>query len=254
LGFQRAGMVCKWQVEIDEYANRVLQRHWPNVRRHDDVRTWPQPDTESVDVICGGFPCQDISAANHKGQGLQGSRSGLWSEYARTIREVRPKIVCIENVAAITFRGLQRVLWDLARCGFDAEWQTLPAQAFGAPHRRDRVFIVAYRAGERLATNEVFDHSAFKAAITKQAERVRCWPGERKRSAALPDRFRWVPHGELCRVVNGVPDGLDRYRCLGNAIVPHVAEWIGRRLMLLAGRTPAIEDRTSEARMPALVQ
>ena len=90
LGFERAGMVCKWQVEIDDYANRVLRKHWPDVRRWPDVRTWPQQDTEPVDVICGGFPCQDISYAG-RGAGLEGERSGLFFESVRVVRELRPR-------------------------------------------------------------------------------------------------------------------------------------------------------------------
>jgi DNA-cytosine methyltransferase len=95
-----------------------------------------------VDVLCGGFPCQDLSYAG-KGAGIDGERSGLWSEYARLIRELRPRYVVVENVPALLGRGLGRVLGDLAACGYDAEWDCLPASAFGAPHRRDRVWVVA---------------------------------------------------------------------------------------------------------------
>lgn len=102
-------MVCKWQVEINEHATRVLARHWPNVRRWCDVRTWPQPDAESVDIICGGFPCQDISNAG-KCAGITGERSGLWAEFARIVCELRPKVVVVENVAALLTRGIDRVL------------------------------------------------------------------------------------------------------------------------------------------------
>ena len=102
LGFERAGMVCKWQVEIDDYANRVLAKHWPDMRRWPDVRTWPQPDTERVDVICGGFPCQDISYAG-QGAGLDGDRSGLFFEAVRVVRELRPRVVVLENVYQIYY-------------------------------------------------------------------------------------------------------------------------------------------------------
>ena len=147
LGFERAGMVCKWQVEIDDYANRVLAKHWPNVRRLPDVRTWPQPDTERVDVICGGFPCQDISYAG-RGAGLEGKRSGLFFEAVRVVRQLRPRIVCLENVAALLTRGLDVVLGTLAEIGYDAEWHCIPAAAVGAPHIRDRAWVVAYAASE----------------------------------------------------------------------------------------------------------
>lgn len=144
LGLERAGMKCKWQVEIDPYASAVLKKHWPDVPRHDDVRTFPPQGDFSVDLICGGFPCQDLSVAG-KGAGLKGSRSGLWSEFARIIRTVQPRWVVIENVAALTSRGLGTVLGDLAEIGLDAEWHCIPASAVGAPHRRERMWIIASR-------------------------------------------------------------------------------------------------------------
>jgi DNA (cytosine-5)-methyltransferase 1 len=100
-----------------------------------------------VDVLVGGFPCQDLSNAG-KGAGLDGERSGLWSEYARLIRELRPRYVVVENVSALLARGMGRVLGDLAACGYDAEWDCIPASAVGAPHRRDRVWIIAYPNGD----------------------------------------------------------------------------------------------------------
>jgi DNA (cytosine-5)-methyltransferase 1 len=144
LGLERAGMTCKWQVEIDPYATAVLKKHWPEVPKHEDVRTFPPPEGEwGVDVICGGFPCQDISVAG-KGAGLAGARSGLWHEFARIIGELRPRYVIVENVAALLTRGMGTVLGDLSALGYDAEWHVIPASAVGAPHRRERVWIVAY--------------------------------------------------------------------------------------------------------------
>jgi DNA (cytosine-5)-methyltransferase 1 len=146
LGLERAGMKTAAFCEIDEYCRRVLARHWPGVPIYDDVRTLTAErlvrDGVAADVICGGFPCQDISVAG-KGAGLAGERSGLWSEYARIIGEVRPRYVIVENVAALLGRGLSRVLGDLATLGYDAEWHCIPACAVGAPHRRDRLWIVA---------------------------------------------------------------------------------------------------------------
>jgi len=147
LGLERAGMRCEWQVEIDPYARAVLAKHWPDVRRHEDVRTFPPPQGEwGVDVICGGFPCQDISVAG-KGAGLAGARSGLWYEYARIIGELRPRYVIVENVAALLTRGADVVLGTLATLGYDAEWHVIPASAVGAPHRRERIWIVGVRSG-----------------------------------------------------------------------------------------------------------
>jgi len=230
LGMERAGMQCKWQVEIDPFATMVLQKQWPNVVRGTDVRAWPEPAAERVDLICGGFPCQDISSANHRAKGLAGEKSGLWFEYERVIRVMRPRFVVAENVGAITFRGLSRVLTGLSALGFYAEWETVSASAFGAPHGRPRVFIVAYLPGERLAEDGVFHRSPFETTSQKQANRLRSWPGQSKPSPALPDRIRWCPDSQLLRMVDGVPDRLDRYRACGNAVVPEVAEWIGRRI------------------------
>lgn len=171
IGFERAGMECRWQVEIDDYATRVLERHWPHVRKWRDIKTFP-PDAESercrkgrsrgaaahgkgsedsswsVDIVCGGFPCQDISYAG-RGAGLEGDRSGLFFEALRVVRQLRPRIVVLENVAALLTRGLDRVLGELAEIGYDAEWHCIPAAAVGAPHIRDRVFVIAYSECER---------------------------------------------------------------------------------------------------------
>lgn len=154
LGLERAGMECAWQVEREPYAVKVLEKHWPCVRRHDDVCTFPPTRGDwSVDLICGGFPCQDISIAG-KGLGLAGERSGLWNEFARIVGELRPSYVIVENVAAILARGMATVLSDLSEIGYDAEWHVIPASAAGAPHRRERVWIVAYANSLRKLQQE----------------------------------------------------------------------------------------------------
>ena len=133
-----------WQCEADEWCRGVLARHWPSARRFDDVRTLG-PDAGSVDILCGGFPCQDLSYAG-RGAGLAGERSGLWREFARVIRDLRPRVIVVENVAALLSRGVGDVLGDLAALGYDALWQCVRAADAGAPHRRDRLFIVAWRS------------------------------------------------------------------------------------------------------------
>lgn len=148
LGFERAGIETVWQVEIDSYCRRVLERRFPAALRYDDIRTCGKHNLAPVDIISGGFPCQDISNAG-KRAGIDGERSGLWSEYARIIRELRPRYVVVENVAALLGRGMERVLGDLAACGYDAEWDCLSARDFGAPHLRERMWIVAYSNGVR---------------------------------------------------------------------------------------------------------
>lgn len=163
IGLERVGMKVVAHSEIDPYASKVLTKHWPNVPNIGDIskvkwfhgvdgnaaKTPEHPGgihIGPIDVIAGGFPCQDISLAG-KGAGIkEGTRSGLWSYYAAAIRILRPRYIIVENVAALLSRGLDRVLGDLAALRYDAWWDCVPAASVGAPHRRDRVFIVATRA------------------------------------------------------------------------------------------------------------
>ena len=134
--------------EVNPYCRKVLAQHWPDVPIHADVRTLKGTDVENITLICGGFPCQDISSAG-KGKGIvEGARSGLWSEYARLIGEIRPEFALVENVPRLLSGGngewFATLLSDLTLCGYDAEWFCLSAADLGAPHRRNRVFILAY--------------------------------------------------------------------------------------------------------------
>jgi len=149
LGLERAGLTCKWQVEIDEYCNQVLEKHWPGVPRFGDVRECGAHDLQPVDLICGGFPCQPVSEAGSR-NGVQDER-WLWPEFFRIVREIKPKWVLVENVPGLlsidsgkVFGG---ILQDLATCGYNAQWDCIPAAAFGAPHLRYRVFLIAYPGG-----------------------------------------------------------------------------------------------------------
>src|SRR5690349_10640503 len=141
------GWETAWFSEIDPYASAVLAKHWPGVPNHGDITKIDFTQVEPVDMLCGGFPCQDISNAG-KRAGIEGARSGLWGEYARAVRELRPRYVVVENTPGLLARGMDRVLGDLADSGYDAEWTMLSACALGAPHTRERVFVVAYPTGE----------------------------------------------------------------------------------------------------------
>ena len=209
LGLERAGFEIAWQVEIDPYCQRVLAKHWPAVTRYGDIREVDWHAVEPVDLLCGGFPCQDISLAG-KGAGLTGERSGLWFEYANAIEVLKPRYVLIENVSALRSRGLDQVLGSLAALGYDAEWHCIPACAVGCPQTRDRVWVVAYRQSER------------------QGQLRWSWREEDREST----RNVYWPTREpaILRVVDGVPARVDRLRALGNAIVPQIAEWIGRQI------------------------
>ena len=246
LGLERAGMRCEWQVEIDPYARAVLAKHWPDVRRWEDVRTFPPPEGKwGVDVICGGFPCQDISVAG-KGAGLAGARSGLWYEFARIIGELRPRYVIVENVAALLSRGADVVLGTLASLGYDAEWHVIPASAVGAPHRRERLWIVAWdalcRRGARLGSVRAIQKGACSDTDRVRAD-VSHADHESEPGSPVDDVARrglpelagghgwWSVEPDVGRVAHGVPARVDRLRCLGNAVVPQIVEVIGRAIV-----------------------
>lgn len=148
LGLEWAGVGhTVWQVEREPFCQRVLAKHWPDAQRFDDVTKVGAHNLPPVEVICGGFPCQDISYAG-KGAGLAGERSGLWFEFARIVRELRPRFVVVENVSALLSRGLDAVLGTLASLGYDAEWSCVRASDVGARHRRERVFVIAWRVDD----------------------------------------------------------------------------------------------------------
>lgn len=218
LGFERAGMRCKWQVEIDSYCQRVLAKHWPDVRRWDDVRTFPpEPfDDWRVDVICGGFPCQDISQANVVFRaGLSGGRSGLWREFLRIIVEIRPRAVAVENSWQQWRKWVPRVRRELWEIGYGSLPVGCDSSVFGTKHRRQRAFVVAH------------SDSDSQSVFTKYAE-TSCLPTNAR-------RYRqdvWNTTPEFMGVANGIPNRVDRLKCCGNAVVPQVAEWIGRGIVV----------------------
>ena len=146
IGLEAASMQTVAFCEINPFCRKILTRHWPSIPIFSDITTIDKKDLKTlptIDVIAGGFPCQDISVAG-KGGGINAKRSGLWKEFARLINEIRPKYAIIENVANLRSKGFINVLQDLWEIGYDAEWHCIPASAFGAPHRRDRIWIIAY--------------------------------------------------------------------------------------------------------------
>jgi DNA (cytosine-5)-methyltransferase 1 len=227
LGLERAGMRTVAFCEIEPYARAVLAKHWPNVPCYDDVRTLTadrlRADGIIPDVICGGFPCQDISHAG-AGAGIDGSRSGLWSEYARLIGEIRPRYVIVENVAALLGRGLERVLSDLAALGYDAEWHCIPACYVGAPHRRDRIWIVANPQG--IGRSNGYDRELFGSF----AREINALAGASGAVDKL-EAWGWAHEPNVGRVAHGVPSRIHRIKCLGNAVVPQIPQIIGEAIM-----------------------
>lgn len=224
LGLERAGMRVLWQVEKDAFCRKVLAKHWPSVTRFEDVKDVGRSNLAPVDLICGGFPCQDISHPGKRAGIVAGNQSGLWHEYARIIREMGPRYVLVENVAALLARGLDIVLGDLATLGYDAEWSVLPACAFGAPHTRERVFILAYTRCE----------SGLQTDSPPHANRgIRGSRGDARRShwAAVPAPDWSLPEAVSHGVVNGIPNRLDAAKALGNSVSPEVSEYIGRLIV-----------------------
>jgi DNA (cytosine-5)-methyltransferase 1 len=170
LALESFGLRTVWQVECDRYARNVLWRHWPLVPKYEDVCAVGAAHLCPVDVICGGFPCQGISDAGLR-LGLDDPRSGLWREFARVVRELRPRYVFVENVAALRVRGLGRVLGDLAEIGYDAEWDCVRAADVGAPHLRNRLFLLAYSGGQQSQGQSVtVAGSRLSAVVARDGE------------------------------------------------------------------------------------
>ena len=286
-GFETIGF-C----EIDKYAQKVLKKNFPGVPIYDDVTKLKGSQFKDIYLLTGGFPCQDISIAG-KGAGIEGERSGLWSELHRIISEVRPKYALVENVPALTFRGGTRVIGDLTEIGYDCEWQIVGADDVGAPHRRKRIWIVAYANGNSKSNVPINEdqrcrklgeegdvaypkHSADRTnggkkreeesvqginrqegcsglsggtgsdtrdvahSKSKRVEGCRTsgeqeshTHGQAGLSLCQSERSRaanWLPEPSVGRVVNGLPNRVDRLKGLGNAIVPQVAYEIMRCL------------------------
>lgn len=213
--------------EIEEFPRRVLKKHWPEVPCYHDVRTLTAAQLAAdgiaaIDVITGGFPCQDLSVAGKRGGIGEGTRSGLWSEIVRLIGELRPQLVIVENVANLLSgpsekRGgwFGRVLGDLAECGYDAEWENIPAAAVGAPHRRERVWLIAY------PDQDGREFSVLSARGIPALEGALVWEPFR----AIDFRLRVQELAAICGNDDGIPEELG---ACGNAVVPQIPELIGR--------------------------
>jgi len=304
LGLERAGMTVVGQSEVDPYACRVLAKHWPGVLNLGDItkiteESLAEANIGPIDLVCGGFPCQDLSVAG-KQAGIHAGRSGLFWELMRVVRLVGPRYVLLENVPALLSRSdwMGAVLGALVESGFDAEWDCIPAQAVGAPHRRDRVFVIAVadaeggdqraglregdptrQRGRRLGHGGGEDHvaDADRAGLEPDDRRAirdeqRDGPAASEGRTDEPDRAGgereavadaeckgleghgtdagqaeiaqpghhgawprpagdWIAEPDVGRVAHGVPCRVDRLRGLGNAVVPQVAEHLGRIIM-----------------------
>lgn len=260
------GFTVKWQVEIDKYATKVLEKNWPEAKRWDDVTTFPPEAGDwDIDVLTAGFPCQDLSYAG-KGAGLDGERSGLFYEVMRITERLRPRYLLLENVRALLTRGIDRVLREVAEIGYNAEWHCIPASHVGAPQKRERVFILAYpnsdnrrhrssaepqkrqarlesrSSGKRQSKREPSQNVAYPQSLGVQGlRRVREQISQAYVKTAVSMRGSsgargtvWETEPGLGRVVDGISAGVDRakrIKALGNAVVPQVAELWGRYIL-----------------------
>ena len=270
LGLERAGFETIAFCEIEEYPRKVLAKHWPDVPIAGDIRklSYNRLTQEliydgqtiyrgTIDAICGGFPCQDISVAGNQ-KGITAERSGLWSELHRLISEIRPQYAIVENVTALlsgdSGRWFQRVLGDLAEIGFDAEWHCISASELGAHHHRDRVWIICYPEHTGRAAAEIWksnqagngsnraskeaeqftEHGEVQSlADTDIAQRKRGRISERIQSqyAHVISSSGWLSEPGMGRVANGISDRTHRLKGLGNAVVPQIPELLGRSIM-----------------------
>ena len=245
LGLERAGFEVRWQCESDPFARRVLAKHWPDVPCYPDAWTLTD-DVGAVDVLAGGYPCQPFSFAGRRA-GEDDPRN-LWPAYLRALRLLRPGHALLENVPGHLSLGFGRVLADLAALGYDTEWTCLPAAAVGAPHLRWRLFAIAHAECGGLRDEPVTDGGCSGAAVLgddgapwdvvadtfslglvgRSHIPTPAWTSGRN---VVEGSHAWATEPDVGRVAYGVPNRVDRLRTLGNAVVPQVAELIGRRLL-----------------------
>jgi len=258
--------------EQDAPARQVLDKHWPHVTKYTDIRNLTHEELRAdgvvPSVICGGFPCQDVSKSNAVNRdGIKGKRSGLWKEMFRLVRDVHPTWVIAENVSALRVRGLTLVLQDLSSLGYCVEWHCIPAGACGAPHRRDRIWIIAHSQGGQVADSygphgegagcsigvqeklsdsysggcNGISQSHVANTISKR-QQGQGQPGRPVRTEAIINREAvrafygrvkgfWEVEPDVGRVADGIPRRPHRLRQLGNAVIPQIPQLIGERIM-----------------------
>jgi DNA (cytosine-5)-methyltransferase 1 len=250
LGLERAGMNVIWQSEIDPYACRVLKKHWPEVPNYGDIKAINWGDIVRPDVLCGGYPCQPFSNAG-KRKGTDDPRH-LWPWVRQAISELRPRYAILENVRGHLSMGGLSVIGELASIGYDAEWRIVSAASVGANHRRDRLIIVAYPNNTRSHSAQINSANTrvnalgrarrCSANVANADSQGRNWNRLTLRQETPHTVFtsrsthtqwdeitaNWETEPNVGRVANGVPSRVDRLRGLGNAVVPQVAEVIGR--------------------------
>jgi len=218
-GFEKGAELAKiktlWNCEYEKYNRKRLKKHWPNSVQYEDIRTLTNP--RYVDIISGGFPCQDISVAG-KMEGIKGSRSGLWSEMFRVCRDVRPKYIIIENSPALTIRGFERVLCDLSEIGYNAEWQCISNLSFGYPHKRERVYIIAY-SNKIRPQSDLRKLGGFNSIFRK-------WASNTDNGYSCAKRILEITAHINIRNDDGSRDWTHRVGSIGNSVNPTIAYYL----------------------------
>lgn len=266
LGLERAGMETVAFCEFDKHAQKVLKKHWPHIPIHEDIRELDGTQYKgAIDVVCGGFPCQDLSGAGLQ-EGFKGERSSLYREMLRIISECMPRYAIFENVTGLLTgdngRWFAKFLYDLAEIGFDAEWHCISASELGAPHHRDRVWIIAYPSslqcdGQKVGAQERTQRKIHESGGCSGANDVantdsigsktgvatKGGPREGKstiseylsyeigRERAKQRLGWWSVEPGMGRVANGIQNRSHRLKQLGNSVVPQIPEAIGRAIM-----------------------
>ncbi len=242
--------------EQETYCQRILQERWPGVPVFDDVRTLSADalryaGIDRVDAIVGGFPCQDVSIAGRQA-GITGNQTGLWSEFRRLVGEIRPRYVLAENVTGLLGWGFADVLRDFAALGYAAMWECIPASAVGAPHRRDRLWVLAYTDsdGQLQPSRHIcksWRRSGNRRCAFPDADEPRLAIGRhgQHHEAELPSVERsdwWSAEPSVGRVADGFPGRVDAIKALGNAVVPQVVQLWGRAIIAMELEHGAIRD------------
>ena len=253
LGFERANIETVWQSETEPYCRKILKLRFPDTKLHGDIRRIGGKNLEKVDIISGGFPCQDISTAG-KRAGIRGNRSGLWFEMLRICHEMGPRYLVVENVAALLVRGIGEVLGTLSEIGYDAEWEVVSAADVGASHLRRRIWIIAYPNGDHIGherggkpneggLQEIPGDGLgdLRGEISDPYEIGLKDASERHSEVSEPGRSHpkkkdgiggwWAAEPDVGRVAHGIPARVDRLKSLGNAIVPQIAFLIGKKIV-----------------------
>lgn len=214
-GSELAGIKTIWNCELENYQSKILKQNYNDSKQYRDITE--AEITERVSIISGGFPCQDISVAG-KMEGIKGQRSGLWSEMFRIIRNIRPYYVIIENSPALLIRGFEQVLCDLSEIGYNAEWQVLSNIAFGYPHKRERLYVIAY-TNEIGLQSDICTSDGFNSIFRK-------WASNQDDGYSLSKRIHEIGACEDIRNGDGFQSWTHRVGSIGNAVNPTVAYYL----------------------------